>query len=162
MTTTWSAAGMSLVSPEATLVRAYFESTMIATDRRKSEAFPGYVEFLGAQTGKVLEDDPKRPHPWAGTRRLFVQSLSVEGAELRAVVCDDRAGMYRQEWAGRPLESVVGRSPSHYGPGGRPYMDSAMTWFVSMRRTGVTGTWPSDVDKGSARAPNWKSSEAGR
>ncbi|GAA3722369.1 hypothetical protein GCM10022238_41050 [Gordonia hankookensis] len=155
MTTLWQAEPeLSLTDRNSTVVRAFFESLFIAEWSRTVDAFPGFADLIAASDTRVSETDPDRDHPWSGTRRLLLRSVAVSGDEVRAVVCDDRSGMYLQSQARTP--NVVPDSSSYlYGPGGHRYMESAMTWYVVMRKAGDPAKWPRKVDEGSSRAPNW-------
>ncbi|MGC5258234.1 hypothetical protein ACPXCG_17970 [Gordonia sp. DT218] len=156
MTTTWQAApGIDLSGKLPTLTRAYFESEFIASTYTKADAFPGFVRLVGDLQGAVIDGNAKTDADWTGTRRLRLQSITENAGIVRATVCDDRAGLYRQRFVGKPQEEVMPRGRFRYGAGDRPYMDEPFTTYVELRPVEGKPLWPANPALGEARAPNW-------
>ncbi len=148
MTTVWQAAdGIDLTSPEATLVRAFFESRFISRQIGLTSAFPGFYEFA---VGVILDRRAAPDSRFAGSRRLLLVDIHATGGVLDAQVCDDTTGLYRPDLEGQE------RPPASYDPSdGRRVMWQPVRLSVKMRRIGVSRPWPSVVDRGEDRAPNW-------
>ncbi len=156
MTTTWEASpGLDLTDPLPTIARAFFESLFIASIYTKDVAFPGFVRLFGKNQYQLIDGGAKTYAGWTGTRRLKLQSITEKDGIVRATVCDDRAGLYRQKFVGKPQEVVMPEDRFRYGVGHRPYMDEPFTWFVELHKVEDKPRWPSDPALGEARAPNW-------
>ena len=156
MTTSWQAApGINLTDALPTLTRAYFESEFIASTYTKADAFPGFARLVGDLQGAVIDGGAKSYAGWTGTRRLRLQSITEKAGIVRATVCDDRAGLYRQKFVGKPQEVVMPEDRFRYGVGHRPYMDEPYTQFVELRQVQGKPNWPSNPAVGESRAPNW-------
>ena len=156
MTTTWEASpGLDLTDPLPTVARAYFESLFIASTYTKEIAFPGFVRLFGDNQYQLIDGEAKTYAGWTGTRRMKLQSITEKDGVVRATVCDDRAGLYRQKFVGKPQEVVMPEDRFRYGIGHRPYMDEPYTWFVELHQAKGEPRWPSDPAIGEARAPNW-------
>ncbi|NDZ92838.1 hypothetical protein G3I13_19855 [Streptomyces sp. SID6673] len=156
MTTAWQAApGIDLSDKLPTVARAYFESAFIAETYTKADAFPGFVRLFGNNGYKLIDGEAQTYAGWTGTRRLRLQSITEHDGIVRATVCDDRAGLYRQKFVGKPQEVVMPKNRFRYGTGNRPYMDEPYTWFVKLLSVNGERLGPADPAIGDARAPNW-------
>lgn len=156
MTTTWQASpGITLTDPLPTLTRAVFESAFIAETYTKADAFPGFVRLFGKNDYKLIDGGAQTYAGWTGTRRLLLQSITEHDGIVRATVCDDRAGLYRQKFVGKPQEVVMPKDRFRYGAGNRPYMDEPYTWFVEL--FSVDGEFHGSAAPaiGDGRSPNW-------
>jgi len=156
VTSRWqSVSGLNLVSREATVVRAFFESSAIAARLDNEAAFPGFSRLMTDAPGsaKIIEGE-SWDRPFAGTRRFLLQSISVTGDTLRSTVCDDGGGVYYSNRLTRKPSNPSASTPE-LSPGGFHRMTPTLTWYVVLRGPDHALKWPKRVDVGTSRAPNW-------
>lgn len=155
MTTVWQASpGISLTTPDATLVRAFFESRFIVEVLGMPYAFPGFADTVRIVQNSIYdipEGHPSADDRRAGTRRLMLLSLARTDDHLDALVCDDQAGLYFEKNIGHKDR---GLPPLFDLRDGRWFMPDAFPYSVSLRRSGRS-VWHPTVDRDTDRAPNW-------
>ncbi|WP_222112946.1 hypothetical protein [Gordonia paraffinivorans] len=101
---------------------------------------------------QIIEEDPRKDFPQAGTRRMLLVSMDISDDEVTSIVCDDRAGLYRTA----ALEFRRKNGPARRdGPDGRVFMPEAVGWKLTMRKVGPENKWPPVVNRDPDRAPNW-------